>query len=97
MLPMFFVHHRVKLISIFVDGKLHIITQQRHNAGAPLRFVPPSMKTIEEVLQLNLHLRAIYSCYSISISKDMLSHIILSFFFSAQIKIRTTRRYRKTY
>lgn len=47
-LAMLLVHHRVKLISVFVDRELHVIAQQRHNAGAPLRLVPPSVKTAEK-------------------------------------------------
>lgn len=93
MLPMFFIHHRVKLISVFVNGKLHIIAQQRHNTRTPLRFISSSVKTIEEVLQLNLHLRAI-ALLHLDFERRAFAHYSFSLFLSLCLN-KNTWKYKR--
>lgn len=52
MLAMLLVHHRIKLISILVDGELYIVPEQRYHARTSFRFVASSVKTAKRITSL---------------------------------------------
>lgn len=45
---MFVVHHRVQLVSVLVDGELHVIVQQGHDARTSFRLVSPPVEATEK-------------------------------------------------
>lgn len=52
MLAMLLVHHRIKLISVLVDGELYIVPEQRYHARTSFRFVASSVKTAKRITSL---------------------------------------------
>lgn len=52
MLAMLLVHHRIKLISVLVDGELYIVSEQRYHARTSFRFVASSVKTAKRITSL---------------------------------------------
>lgn len=52
MLAMLLVHHRIKLISILVDGELYIVPEQRYHTRTSFRFVASSVKTAKRITSL---------------------------------------------
>lgn len=49
---MLLVHHRIKLISVLVDGQLYIVPEQRYHARTSFRFVASSVKTAKRIMSL---------------------------------------------